>query len=191
MEWFLDKVHMKLSLHFLILWIRNYARCTNSQKVFIHTWIFSDISDSFRNIAVLTLTILEGVEWWEMVFVLEVHDYKSAMLIFLFVRAYMWRVCVCVHACECTYLTCQEQTLCMFCTCQEWTSDQQWTHSMSTLDFGFSFGLVILKNPGIAPKIMGVAWVCSRYWNYFSNHLHEWKSALDQNLIHSSPHFTR
>ncbi len=33
--------------------------------------------------------------------------------------------------------------------CPRATSDQERTHSMSTVSFGFNFGLVILENPGI------------------------------------------
>ncbi len=52
---------------------------------------------------------------------------------------------------------CQEWTLCMYSPCQEWTSNQEQRHSMSAVDFGIRFGLVILENPGIDHKIMGVA----------------------------------
>ncbi len=36
----------------------------------------------------------------------------------------------------------------------------------------------------------GEAWVYPCHWNNFLNHfIHEWKSALGQNLTHCSPHF--
>ncbi len=44
-------------------------------------------------------------------------------------------------------LMCEEWTLCMFCTCQEQISDEERTHSMSAVGFGFSFRFVILENP--------------------------------------------
>ncbi len=96
------------------------------------------------------------------------------------------RACVCVCVCVCVFDTmCQEQTLCMYSPCQERT------HSMSVVGFGIRFGLVILKNPGIDHKIMGVAWVCPWHRKYFSNNfIREWKSALGKNLTHFSPYFT-
>ncbi len=100
-----------------------------------------------------------------------------------------WRSFVCV--CVCVDIMRQERTLCMHSPCQERTSNQEYTHSRFAVGFGMRFGLVILKNPGIDHKIIGVAWVCPWHWNYFSNHfIHERKSALGQNLTHSSPHFT-
>ncbi len=57
----------------------------------------------------------------------------------------------------CVDTMCQEQTLCMYSPCQERTSNQERTHSMSAIGFGIRFELVILKNPGIDHKIMGVA----------------------------------
>ncbi len=70
-----------------------------------------------------------------------------------------------VQASVCMYTlpTCQKRTLCMFCTCQEQTSDQEWTHSMSAVDFGFSFGLIIHENLRIDLEIMEVA--CVRSWH--------------------------
>ncbi len=73
--------------------------------------------------------------------------------------------CACAFVCVWVrvYIMCEERTLCMFCTCQEQTSDQEWTHLMFAVSFGFSFGLVIFKNPGILPKIMGIA--CAPSWH--------------------------
>ncbi len=75
--------------------------------------------------------------------------------------------CACVCMCVCpharAYTTCRERMLCMFCTCQEWTSDQEWTQSMSAVGFGSKFGLVIPENPENYTKIMGLARVCSRH----------------------------
>ncbi len=48
-------------------------------------------------------------------------------------------------------IMCQEQTVCIYCPCQERT------HSMSAVGFGIKFGQLILENPGIDHKIMGVA----------------------------------
>ncbi len=85
---------------------------------------------------------------------------------------------------------CQERTLGMYSPCQKRTSNQEQTHSMSVVGFGIRFRLVILENLGIDHEIMGDAWVCTWYWNYFLNHFnHEWKTALGQNLAHSSAHF--
>ncbi len=66
-------------------------------------------------------------------------------------------VCVCVCAHARTYTICQEQTLCMFYTCEVRTFNQERTHSRSAVAFNFRFGLVILENPRIDHKIMGVA----------------------------------
>ncbi len=54
----------------------------------------------------------------------------------------------------CVYIMCEEWTLCMFCTCQEQTFDPEWTSSMSIVGFDFSFGLVILENPGIGIEML-------------------------------------
>ncbi len=67
---------------------------------------------------------------------------------------------------------CKEQTLCTFCTCKEWT------HLMSAVGFGFSYGLVILENLRIDLKIMGIACVRSWHWKYFSSYLYINKSPL-------------
>ncbi len=53
------------------------------------------------------------------------------------------------------HIKCKERTCCMFCTYQERTSNQEWTHSMSAVCFGFCLSLIILENNGIKPKIMG------------------------------------
>ncbi len=63
-------------------------------------------------------------------------------------------VCVGVSVCRCVYIMCEEWILCMFRTCQLQTSDQEQTHSMSTVGFGFSFQLVILENLRIYLEIM-------------------------------------
>ncbi len=69
-----------------------------------------------------------------------------------------------------TYMMCQERTLCIFYICEVWTFNQERTHSRSAVGFSLRFGLVILENPGIDHKIMGVAWVRSWHWNYFLSH---------------------
>ncbi len=56
--------------------------------------------------------------------------------------------------CVCVYIMREERTSCMFCACQEQTSDQEWTHLISTVGFGFSFRL-ILENLRIELEIMG------------------------------------
>ncbi len=61
------------------------------------------------------------------------------------------------RVCVCAYTMCQERTLCMFYTCEVRTFDHEWTHSRSAVGFSYRFGLVILENPGIDHKIMGVA----------------------------------
>ncbi len=65
-------------------------------------------------------------------------------------------VCVC-DVCVCFDTMYQERTLCMYSPCQERTSNQEQTHSMSAVGFGIRIGLVILENPGIDHKIVGVA----------------------------------
>ncbi len=60
---------------------------------------------------------------------------------------------VCVY----TYTMCQERALCMFYTCEVQTFDQERTHSRSAVGFSVRFGIVILENPGINHKIMGLA----------------------------------
>ncbi len=100
------------------------------------------------------------------------------------VRLYVCFLCIRAN------ITCQERTLCMFCTCEEQTSNQEQTHSMSTVGFGFCFGLVIL-DLGIDSKIIGVVCVHSWHWNYLSKHfIYKWKFALGKTHVHSSPHFT-
>ncbi len=62
---------------------------------------------------------------------------------------------------------------------------------MSAVGFGIRFGLIILENQGIDHKIMRVAWVHPGIEMISLIILYmEWKSALSQNLTHSSPHFT-
>ncbi len=101
-------------------------------------------------------------------------------------------VCVCVRLHAHTYTTRQERTLCMFCTCQERHVNvlympradfqQGWTHSMSAVGFGFSFGLVILENPGIDPKIIGVALRLainfSHFASVFAEHTTKYETSL-------------
>ncbi len=92
----------------------------------------------------------------------------SCRMILLFVLCVCVCVCVCVRARA--YTMCQERTLCMFYACEVWTFDQEWTHLRSAVGFSLRFGLVILENPEIDHKLMGVAWVRSWHTNYFLNH---------------------
>ncbi len=86
--------------------------------------------------------------------------------------------CTCQERTLCMFCTCQKQTLCMFCTCQERISDQEWTHSMSAVGFGFSFTRHPWK-PENWPQNYRGNLIHSWNWNYFLNHLiNEWKFAL-------------
>ncbi len=94
-------------------------------------------------------------------------------------------MCVYVYVCK-MY---EERILCIFCTHQKQTSDQEQTHSISTVSFGFGFKFVILVNLRIDPKIMRVAFVRFWRWKHLESFKHKQKSALSQNIIDSSPHF--
>ncbi len=97
-----------------------------------------------------------------------------------------WCVCARILVCMCVDIIRKEWTFCMFCMCQEQTSEQERTNAMSVVGFDFSFGLVIFENPGISPKIIGVACFRSWHWNYFWNHLYINKRLLLVKTSHIS-----
>ncbi len=93
--------------------------------------------------------------------------------------------CECVCVCVCFDTMCQGRTLCMYSPYQERTSNQEQIHSMSVIGFGIRFGLIILENPGINHKIMGVAWVCPLALKLFFISYYTWMKARSWSKPHT------
>ncbi len=69
----------------------------------------------------------------------------------------------CVRVYVCAYFTCEMRTSCVFFTCEDQTSDKERMRTGSQLLVLACFGLVILENDGIDPRMIGVACVRSSH----------------------------
>ncbi len=85
-------------------------------------------------------------------------------------------VWVCTRLCRGVYIMCEEWTLCMYCTCQERTSDQEWTHLMSTVVVLTS----VLDLSSLKISELTLKWSLKIFLRSF---IHKQKSAFGQNLI--------